>query len=160
MVRRAIVWCSFLVASVPAQSNEILGFKIGATMDEARSAAARIKSEMQDVTLGAASQNYRAFVVSPIGPQIGFCNGKMVSLQIDMSGSFHEFVSALEKNQRDLGQPRTKPQQTYAGGKQLSSINLEWPKPDGVLTTLSMWSLGDGKFNTTSGFFQPNPCSQ
>jgi len=81
-------------------------------------------------------------------------------LQMDMSGSFHEFVNTFEKNRRDFGEPRSRPSQTYAGGMQLSSLNLEWPKPDGVLATLSMWNIGSEKLMTTYGLFQPNACSE
>lgn len=143
---------------VSAYSNEMLGFRIGSTIDEARSAARQIKRQLEDINLGG-SPDYALFAVSPNGPQLGFCHGKMVSMTFDMSGSFHEFVHSFEKNQRDYGQPQTRTSQSYAGGMQLSSLNLEWSKPDGVMKTLSVWNWGGEKLKTTEGFFKPNPCS-
>lgn len=156
---RAIICCTMLFASTPVSANEILGFRIGSTLDEARIAARQIRRELQEVNLGG-DPAMQMFVVSQSGPQIGFCRGRLIMLQMDMSGSFHEFVNTFEKNRRDFGEPRSRPSQTYAGGMQLSSLNLEWPKPDGVLATLSMWNIGSEKLMTTYGLFQPNACSE
>ena len=154
---RAIIWCMMLLASAPTSANEILGFRIGSTVEEARIAARQIKRELQEVNLGG-DPEVVIFAVSPSGPQISFCRGRLVMLQMDMSGSFHEFIHSFEKNRREYGDPRSRTLQTYAGGMQLSSLNLEWPKPDGVMTTLSMSNFGSDKLMTASGLFQPNPC--
>lgn len=154
---RAVICCVTLVGPIPTSANEVLGFRIGSTVEEARNAARQIQRELQDINLGG-DPAVQMYVVSASGPQIGFCRGRLVMLRMDMSGSFHEFIHAFEKNRRDYGEPRSKLSQTYAGGMQLSSLNLEWPKPDGVMATLSMWNLGSEKLMTTSGLFQPNAC--
>lgn len=157
MPSRAIIWCLTLVASAPACANEILGFRIGSTIEEAHFAARQIKSELKDFNLGG-SREALTYFVSPSGPQIGFCRGRLVMVQMTMSGSLHEFVHVFEKNRREFGEPRSTPFQTYAGSVQLSSLNLEWSKPDGVMATLSIGAFGTDKLTTSSGFFQPNPC--
>lgn len=157
LCQAALVALVFLAAA-PSYSNEILGFRIGSTVD-ARLAARHIKRKLKGVGLGG-STDYQSFSVSPNGPQLGFCKGELVSLTLDKSGSFHELMHAFEKNQRELGQPQIRPYQTFAGGMPLSSLHVEWMKSDGVMKTLSMWSLGDDMIKTTEGFFKSSACSQ
>lgn len=92
----AIIWCMMLLASAPTSANEILGFRIGSTVEEARNAARQIKRELQDINLGG-DPAVQMFVVSASGPQIGFCRGRLVMLRMDMSGSFHEFINAFRE---------------------------------------------------------------
>jgi hypothetical protein len=156
--RQIFCAAAFVAAfSTMGVGNEIDGFRLGMTMEQAM----KVSSE-RGYSFGkaiAGSPNWTAYALSNDGPSISFCGNVLSAVSKTTDSNLHEFTHLVEHRTKSLGAPDgTTASQSYSQGKPLSSLNYWWVQ-ENVEPSLSLFQWGRRTPRMSYGYSYINhPC--
>jgi hypothetical protein len=122
------IFCAIaLVAVFPAiaAGNEIDGFRLGMTTEQAMKLAAQRGYSFGKVIPGDIT-NWTSYILSNDGPSISFCGNVLSSMTKTADSNLHEFTHVLERWTKSLGVPDgTNASQTYAQERPVQLFGLQ-----------------------------------
>ena len=160
VIRRIFFASVFFIAAFPimATGNEIDGFRLGMTMEQAVKVAAE-----RGYSLGKAGHssdpNWTSYFLSNGGPAISFCGNTLSAITKTSDSDLHEFTHLLEQRTKSLGAPdRMTASQSYSQGKPLSYLDYRWVQ-ENVRPSLSLIQSGTNNLQMLYGYGYINhPC--
>ncbi len=149
---RHFVCAAAFVAAAPTlvTGNEIDGFRLGMTMEQAmKMAAERNYSFGKAVARGT---NWTAWQLEKDGPAITFCSNELVGVVKTTDSNLHQLAHTLERWTKSLGAPETVASQTFEQGVPYSSLNYGWVMQGNVKFSLNFHQLGTANARISYGY--------
>ena len=106
VIRRIIFASVFFIAAFPmmATGNEIDGFRLGMTMEQAMKVAAE-RGYSFGKAIPSSDPNWTSYFLSNGGPAISFCGNMLSAMTKTSDSDLHEFTHLLEQWTKSLGAP-------------------------------------------------------
>lgn len=129
-VFRHIFCAAAFVAAFPTfvTGNEIDGFRLGMTKEQATKVAADQNYTFSNVPgTNPKWVSYVLFKDNSVGPSISLCDNVLSSVSKTYKSNLHEFTNSVERWTRSLGVPdETTASQMFVQGVPFSSLRYKW----------------------------------
>ncbi|WP_370138217.1 hypothetical protein [Bradyrhizobium sp. USDA 313] len=159
---KAIFFPAFLavaVLSIPATANDVDGFRLGMSMQQASQLALEKGYKFSNPIKS--GQNWTSYVLFKDGPNVSFCGNVLSSVGRSSDSNLHEFANSLAQWTASLGEPELEASQKYASGSPLSTIGYKWLGQDNVRRQISFWQYGSQspQMSLSYGYIK-HPCNE
>lgn len=159
VIRRIIFASVFFIAALPtmATANEVDGFRLGMTMEQAVKVAAERGYSFSKVP--SSDANWTSYALVQGGPIITFCGNVLSSMSKSSVSNLHEFANLLERWTTSLGAPdETAASQKFVEGAPFSNLGYKWVQ-ENVRPSLSFFQVGTRNPQMSYGYSYINhPC--